>query len=173
MSSFKRLHDKDALTSVSKGGETGLDSQSFKSERLGELRAASYNSGEAICQFVECMNDTISTGEAVSYGDSDATTYKVEAAASGSNSVRAAGVALASAAVGEGLWIQKTGPNLVKVKTDNSVSSDSLLYKGSTNAGVVVNDADVADLPVGRALQGDGSNSQLAQGEAILEFPLG
>lgn len=173
MSSFKRIHDKDAISSpVTKGGASGLDSQSFKNERLGELRAASYNSGEAICQFVECMNDTLSAGEVVSFGDSDASTYKVEAAASTSNSIRAAGVALSSAAVGDGLWIQKTGPNLKKVLTDNNVGADSLVYKDSGNSGRLTNDADAADLPVGRTLQAD-SSSQLSQGEMILEFPLG
>jgi len=167
MSTFKALHHNEFDKPEGKDSDDNV----FKEERLGEYRVVSLNSGEAIFQFCEVMNAKVTSGEVVAYGDSDASSYLVEAAASTSNTIRAAGAVYTTASVGDGVWVQKKGPNLKPVNTSNSVSADSALSKSSQAAGVLTNGV-AAGAEHGIAFAGDGSNSQLAQGEAYLDFPM-
>jgi len=166
MSGYKALHHNEFDKPEAKDSVDNV----FKEERLGEYRAVSVGSGEALFQFCEVMDSKVTSGEVVACGDSDASSYLVEAAASTSNTIRAAGVVYTSASVGDGVWVQKSGPNLKPVNTDGNVSADSAVTKSSANAGVLTNGA-AAEACHGISYQGDGSSSQLAQGEVYLNFP--
>lgn len=167
MSSFKRIHDKDIGTPVDKDS---IDS-TFQTEELGDLAVYREDGNRGIFQFVEIMNDTVSPGDVLAYGDSAPTSYKAEEAASTSNSIKPAGVVYTSATVGQGCWVQKTGPNFSKVASDGSVSADSTIYKSSTDSAQATNDADGAHRPIGHTYKADSGNF-IPSLTAYLTFPL-
>jgi hypothetical protein len=169
MSTLKEFTHNDPFTVETKYSDPNGNNY-FNEERLGELRVASYSYGEAICQFVEAK-DSISKGDAVGYSGSAANDYQVKQSSSADLQAKQAGIALAGASAGSGIWIQKTGPNLVDMNTDGTVSSGDQISKSSSSDGQVTASPTDAEDVTGVAYADDSSNT-LSQGNAYLDFPL-